>query len=193
MSLRLTLIAHGATAATRDARFPRDEPLEAAANTKAAALARHIGRVDVAWSSPALCSMQTAEALGLMVSIQPLLADIDHGAWAGKSLAEVEAADPAGLAQWTEDPAAAPHGGEAVEHLLQRIRVWLEQAANESGRIVAVTHPAVIRAAAVVALDAPPKSFWRIDIEPLSLSRLDSHAGRWTVRILNAEVSRSQL
>jgi broad specificity phosphatase PhoE len=193
MSVRLTLIAHGATAATRDARFPRDEPLEAAAEAKAQSLAKHIGRVDVAWTSPALRTVQTAEALGLVTSIQPLLADIDLGAWAGKSLVEVEAADPTGLARWMDDPAAAPHGGEAVEHLLQRIGVWLDQTGTENGRIIAVTHPAVIRAAAIIALDAPPKSFWRIDIEPLSLSRLDSHAGRWTVRILNAEVSRSQL
>lgn len=193
MSLRLTLIAHGATAATRDARFPRDEPLEAAAEAKAAALARHIGRVDVAWTSPALRTVQTAEALGLMASIQPLLADIDLGTRAAKSLVEVEAADPTGLARWMDDPAAAPHGGEAVEHFLQRIGAWLDQTRTEHGRILAVTHPAVIRAAAVVALDAPPKSFWRIDVEPLSLSRLDARAGRWTVRSLNAEVSGSQL
>ncbi len=187
MSLRLTFIAHGATKATRAALFPRDEPLEAASAAKATALAPRMGRAEAAWTSPALRAVQTAEALGLAANVDPLLADIDLGDWAGKSLAELEAADAAGLAQWISDPAAAPHGGESVTHLLTRIANWLDKIGNSDGRIIAVTHASVIRAAAIVALDANPKSFWLIDIAPLSFSRFQARGGRWTLQCLNAE------
>ena len=46
---------------------------------------------------------------------------------------------------------------------------------------MAVTHPAVIRAVILIALDAPPKSFWRIDIAPASRTVLHFR-GRWTLR-----------
>ncbi|MEW6436929.1 MAG: histidine phosphatase family protein [Pseudomonadota bacterium] len=186
MSLRLTLIAHGATQATRAAAFPRDEQLEPASQAKAAALRPHLGRVDGAWTSPARRAVETAEALGLAASIDPRLADIDLGTWAGRSLAEVEAADAAGLARWMEDPASTPHGGESVAGLMIRAAIWLDEIGRGNGRIVAVTHAAFVRAVAIVALNADPKSFWRIDIEPLSFSRFLAANGRWTLRSLNA-------
>lgn len=186
MSLRLTLVSHAATTATRAAIFPLDEPLEPASHAKAAALAGSLGRVDRAWTSPALRAVQTAKALGLEASIDSELRDIDLGQWAGKSLAEVEAAEPLGLRRWMEDVGAAPHGGESVEQLLRRVSHWLDAVRRSAGRVVAVTHAAVIRAAAIVAFDANPQSFWRIDVEPLCFSRLEARDGRWTVRYLNA-------
>ncbi len=47
---------------------------------------------------------------------------------------------------------------------------------------MAVTHAAVVRAAVVVTLDAPPAAFWRIDIAPLTATVLRGGAGRWTLR-----------
>jgi broad specificity phosphatase PhoE len=188
MSLRLTLIAHAATEATRAAKFPLDEPLEATAYTKAAALAGHLGRVDAAWTSPALRAVQTVEALGLRAVVDPVLADIDLGQWGGKSLTQMAADDATGLARWMDDPSSAPHGGESIESLLLRIAHWLDKIGDGTGRVVGVTHAAVIRAVALIALGAHPRSFWRIDIEPLSFSRFDAHSRRWTVRCLNAEI-----
>jgi broad specificity phosphatase PhoE len=187
MNVRLTFIAHGATSATRAARFPRDEPLEAASMTRAATLAPRLGRVDAAWTSPALRAVQTAEALGLAASAEPRVADLDLGDWAGKSLDDVERENEPGLTRWMDDPKATPHGGESVAQLLVRTAAWLADIADGDGRVVAVTHSAVIRAAAIVALDANPQSFWRIDIPPLSFSRFHARGGRWTVNSLNAE------
>jgi broad specificity phosphatase PhoE len=47
---------------------------------------------------------------------------------------------------------------------------------------VAVTHPAIIRAAILIALDAPPKSFWRIDIAPASRTQMHFRGHAWTLR-----------
>jgi broad specificity phosphatase PhoE len=72
--------------------------------------------------------------------------------------------------------------------LLTRIANWLDKLGDGDDRIIAVTHASVIRAAAIVALDANPKSFWRIDIAPLSFSRFQARGSRWTVHSLNASV-----
>ena len=47
---------------------------------------------------------------------------------------------------------------------------------------IAVTHPAVIRAAIVHALQVPLPAFWRFDIAPLSLTDLRFNGGVWSVR-----------
>ena len=76
----------------------------------------------------------------------------------------------------------APHGGESVLDLMTRVRGWLESMAATPSRVAAVTHPAVVRATILVVLDAPPKSFWRIDIAPLSRTLLHYRGHAWTLR-----------
>ena len=97
-----------------------------------------------------------------------------------------------GAAPGSADPAAAPHGGESLLDLLARIGGWLDHLQAGTRRqtgtrcvIIAVTHPAVIRAAIVHALDATPSAFWRIHAPPLTRVRLSGHAGRWNLRALD--------
>jgi broad specificity phosphatase PhoE len=123
-------------------------------------------------------------ALGLGAIVDAALADIDLGDWAGRALTEVEAADPAGLAAWNQDPMAAPHGGESLAALRIRVARWLDGLDVRADRVAAVTHAAILRAAIVVALDAPMAAFWRIDVAPLSIVRFQGRAGRWTLRSL---------
>ena len=66
--------------------------------------------------------------------------------------------------------------------LIERVAGWMNQL-HDVVRTVAVTHPAVVRAAVLVALDAPPKSFWRIDVAPVSHTVLHRRGGAWTLRI----------
>jgi broad specificity phosphatase PhoE len=181
MSVMLTVISHAPTRAVRDVAFPLDEPLDLRGRAQAAALAGEIRRVDAAWTSPALRARQTADALKLSATVEPALRDIDFGSWAGHSLAEIEASDPEGAAAWLTDCGAAPHGGESITDLLHRMAAWLGSVGTTEGRIVAVTHPSVIRAVVVVALGAAPVSFWRIDGGPLCRVRLRGDAGRWTL------------
>jgi broad specificity phosphatase PhoE len=125
--------------------------------------------------------VQTAEALGLSASIEPVLAECDYGCWRGLRLSDIQLRDAEGLAAWLSDAEAAPHGGESLGDLLRRIGAWLSQY-QEPGHTVAVTHPSVIRAAIVHALDAPPLAFWRIDVEPLSVTDLRRNGPHWTLR-----------
>ena len=184
MSVRLTLICHASTTAVRAAAFPLDEPIDAQGRAKAAALAADLGGVDVAWTSPALRATQTATALRLDATVAADLRDIDLGHWAGRSFDDVQATDPDALAAWTTDTNAAPHGGESVTSLCERIRPWLDTMRLDTRRIVAVTHPAVIRAAVILAIEAEPRSFWRIDVAPLCRVSLSGNPSRWTLRSL---------
>jgi len=181
MTIRLSLVCHAATAATRAASFPGDEPLEPRALARAAALAPLLGAASAAWTGPEMRCRQTAEALGLAASVAADLRECDYGSWSGRRLAAIEQEHPAAIAAWISDPAAAPHGGESLRDLLARAASWLASIRRD-GPVVAVTHASLIRAIVIEVLAAPPASFWRLDIAPLSVTDLRFAQERWSVR-----------
>jgi len=182
MTPRLMLLCHASTDAVRRAAFPADESLDDHGAAQAAAAAGSLGDFDSAWTSPALRARQTAAALRLSAQDDVALRDCDFGHWTGLRLADLREREPDAVAAWIADPTAAPHGGESVLDLLRRVGAWLDARRDERGRGIAVTHPAVIRAAIIHLLGAPSKSFWRIDVEPLSITDLRRNGDRWTLR-----------
>jgi broad specificity phosphatase PhoE len=177
---KIALVAHAATAATRAASFPAGESLDE--HGQSAARAVTVRRHDVALCSPAAACQETASALGIRPQLDDALADLDLGRWAGRTLEAVAATDPDALGAWLADPDAAPHGGEPVRHLLQRARTWLHADVPPARTVVAVTHPAVIRALIVATLDADAPAFWRVDVAPLTETVLVGSDRRWTLR-----------
>jgi broad specificity phosphatase PhoE len=181
MTARLVLVCHASTTATRAARFPDDERPDNP--TEVAASAGVLRRIDRVLCGPERRCRETAAALGLRdPAVDPALADLDVGAWRGHGLAQLEHTEPDALRAWLTDPSAAPHGGESLGELIHRTSRWLDPLREGNQRIVAVTHPAVIRAAVVHVLQAPPAAFWRLDVAPLTHTVLSGGAGRWTVR-----------
>ena len=176
--VRLTLVSHAMTDAMAAGRFPRDEPLNAIGQRQVDATV-DLGLVDAAVCAPEARARQTAELLGLRADVEPLLADLNCGAWRGSVLNGV---GPAELTVWLTDPTQAPHGGESIVDLIERVRGWLDSLAERRGRLVAVTHPGIVRAAILVALSAPPKAFWRIDVGPVTRTVLHLRGGAWTLR-----------
>lgn len=176
--VRLTLVAHAMTDAMAAGRFPVDESLNVLGQRQVDATV-DLGEIGVALCAPEKRTRQTAELLGLRAEVDPRLSDLDCGRWRGEVLGGVQ---PAELAVWLTEPDRAPHGGESVVALIERVRGWLAAVSQEPRRVVAVTHPAVIRAAMLVVLDAPPKSFWRIDITPASRTVLHFRGQVWTLR-----------
>jgi broad specificity phosphatase PhoE len=181
MTARLTLLCHGSTAAVRAAAFPRDEPLDHHGKTGAAALVGYLPSADYCVTSPELRTRQTSEALGLSANVQPVLRECDYGRWAGKKFSEIVAAEPDAANSWLRDPAAAPHGGEPIIDLMGRVAKWLADEKARDQQSIAITHSTIIRAAIIHAMDAPPQSFWRVDIGPLSVTRLSSKDDRWNI------------
>lgn len=176
--VRLTLVSHAMTDAMSAGRFPTDEPLNPVGHRQADA-SIELGAADAAYCAPEKRTRQTAELLGLHAEVDNRLADLDCGRWRGDVLGGVR---PAELAIWLTDPTRAPHGGETVVALVDRVRSWMNSLTDRRGRFVAVTHPAVIRAAILVALDAPAKSFWRIDIAPVSRTVMHFRGHAWALR-----------
>ena len=117
-------------------------------------------------------------ALGLNVDVEPALRDCDYGRWRGLPSKDVAEREPDAFAAWLGDPVAAPHGGESLATLIERVGAWLTQSLARDGRTLAVTHASVVRAAIVNALGAGPSAFARIDIAPLSLARFSGRDGR---------------
>jgi len=181
MTARLILVAHASTDAVRATRFPADEPLDDIGKARAAALAGRLPKADRYWASPELRTRQTAEALQLSVELQPALGDCDYGTWTGRTFQDVCAQEPDAVAAWLRDPGAAPHGGESIAALMQRVEQWLAGEQAHHRQSIVVTHATIIRAAIVHAIEAAPQSFWRIDIAPLSITRLSGSNGRWNL------------
>jgi broad specificity phosphatase PhoE len=179
--VRITLLAPAVNAALRQVRFD-DAPPDAAAVRRARAAAGALPHHDVTFTAPSARCRGTAEALGLDAAVAPELCDLDVGRWRGRSLDEVGREAPEEAAAWLADPAAAPHGGESLLDLVERIGGWLESRAGEDGRVLAVADPAVVRAALVYALDLPPRTFWRLDVAPLTATGLSGRSGRWNLR-----------
>src|SRR5947208_2137656 len=81
-----------------------------------------------------------SEAAGLEAVVDTRIADCDFGAWAGRTLAELESTDPDAVQSWMLDPESAPHGGESLAVFSARIAGWLDVQACLDGRAAAVTH-----------------------------------------------------
>jgi broad specificity phosphatase PhoE len=189
VSLRVLLICHAATADTRRAVFGGDGPLLDGAARRVGDLAAHLPRARSVLRSAARCTGETAQALGLgeAAIVEDAVRDWDFGSWRGRSLAEVEAADPAGVVAWRSDPfGVPPHGGERLVDVLERVRSWLEGLEGDGTRTV-VTHPSVIRAAVVCGLEVPEEAFWTIDVAPTSVTELRRRGTRWRVARINWE------
>jgi len=186
---RLTFISHAATLALRRASFPLDEPVIEGELEKIAALGWLAPRAQQVLCGLEQRAQQTANALGLEASVATELGDVDYRAWRGKEVHEIHASDPDGLAVWLTDVEAAPHGGESFAQLITRVGSWMADQ-TAAGHTIAVTHPSVIRAAILCTLQAPPQSFWRIEIAPLSVTDLRFNGRLWTARSTGCPLSR---
>jgi broad specificity phosphatase PhoE len=181
VAARLTLIAHAAIEAQRQAAFPLDEPILEREMAKVSDLSWAASRSTRVLSAPERRAQQTAHILGLQAIVEEELRDCNYGKWRGRKMDEVQSEVPEGIMAWLTEPSAAPHGGESIEDLIGRIGSWMDE---QHDHTIAVTHPAVIRAAIVHALQIPPQTFWRFDVAPLTLTDLRFSRNVWTLRCI---------
>ncbi|WP_351224067.1 histidine phosphatase family protein [Streptomyces sp. NPDC002133] len=187
MSVRITLVAAARCSSRLAERFDDDRPLDQA-GWHEVQLAAHalvpLGAAELRYCSPTARSRATADALGYAPLAQPALSDCDMGRWRGFTLAEVAAREPDAVDAWLADPRSAPHGGEPLLGFISRIGGWLDtRPADDVGSILAVAEPAVVRAALVYALKAPPSTYWNVDVRPLSTVVLTGRSRCWNLRL----------
>ncbi|MFG2880885.1 histidine phosphatase family protein [Streptomyces sp. NPDC048297] len=197
MPLRVTFVAAARSSPLLAERFEDDRPLDQAGWDEVLHLAGFLvplAAADLRYCSPTARSRATGDALGYAPLVQLALRDCDMGRWRGLTLGEAMAREPAAVDAWLADPRSTPHGGESLLAFISRVGGWLDtRPAGDSGQIVAVAEPSVIRAALVYALKAPPASYWNIDVRPLSTTTVTGRAGRWNLRLdgVSAQPSRA--
>ncbi|WP_030968598.1 histidine phosphatase family protein [Streptomyces sp. NRRL S-1824] len=186
MSVRVSLVAAARSSSLLAERFDDDRPLDQAGWHEVQLAAQALvplGAAELRYCSPTARSRATGEALGYAPMAQPALRDCDMGRWRGLTLSDVAAREPAAVDAWLADPRSAPHGGEPLLAFISRIGGWLDTRPACEGSIVAVAEPAVVRAALVYALGAPPSTYWNVDVRPLSTITLIGGPGRWSLRL----------
>lgn len=184
--IRLALLRHGPTEwnAARRLQGRADLPLSAAAR---AALARRRPPAELAgfrWlASPLLRARETARLLGVTAASEPALIEMDYGAWEGRSLAELRAEDPAGVAaNEARGLDLRPSGGESPREVQARLARLAGRLLAARGDVAAVTHKGVIRAALALATgwDMTGKPPVRLDWAAAHLFLLAAD-GRWAL------------
>lgn len=192
--MRLLVVAHAATPGTYASVFGDDTAV-----TRPEQITPLEGRVAGWICGPEPACAITAVALGAptpeqvhgrpegsetqRLQVVPELAGPDFGRWAGRALAEVGAEDAAGVQAWLTAPDAAPHGGESLEALVDRVGAWMQTWPGPDGRSVAVVTPLVARALAVHALGVAAAAIFRLDVAPLGRLHLSRGSGGWRVRL----------
>lgn len=174
----LLLVRHAPTPVTRAFRFPLDEELDDHGRQLAAGLTGRLRAVRAVTSGARRCRETAAIAGFPDAEVDPDLAELDFGAWAGQDPHDLWEQDRARLEAWYADPASdAPDGGERFDGLQQRVVGVLDRLVATGERTVVFTHGGPIKAAVLHALGAPPSAMWRIDVAPCSVTELHGRPG----------------
>jgi broad specificity phosphatase PhoE len=183
----LRLVACAPTPGLRQAVFGGDDDLDEGGLRAAQRLAAvdggraPLGRADQWLAAPSSAALGTARAAGHEPTVEAALADCGYGRWEGRPAAEVAAAQPEALHAWLSDPASAPHGGESLVDVAARVGSWMDAVVGDDRRVAAFVPAVVVRAAVAHALGLPPAAYRKIDVSPLSVTRLRSRSGAWTL------------
>jgi broad specificity phosphatase PhoE len=180
---RVTFVSPAMCPSLRQARFYDGDSIDDIGAARAREAAGSLPAPARVLVSPSARCRETAAALGLEGVESPELGGLDVGRWRGRTLDAVGAAEPEAVTRWLTDPGSAPHGGESVQALCERVAQWLEEARAVEGRTLAVVEPEVVRAAVTEALGMPVAAFWRLDVPPLTVTELSGRAGRWNLRL----------
>lgn len=152
-STRILLARHGETEWNRLGRWQgqADPPLNEMGRRQSEALAEQLAGDGIAaiYSSDLRRASETARIvggrLGLEVTENAALREIDVGSWSGLTRAEVRERFPEGFARWLEGEIG--HDGETREQLTDRVVAAVESIAraHPGETVLVVTHGGAIR------------------------------------------------
>ena len=138
-------------------------------------------------SSPRTRTLETArpmaKALGLAISEEPGLDEIDFGDWTGRPLPDL-AADPRWQAWNAHRADHRPPGGESMQEAQGRAIAAL--ADRPEPCLIAVSHGDAIRAVLLDLLGLSVSAYDRLVVEPASISVVEFWPGGGRVRSVNA-------
>ncbi|RKN12094.1 bifunctional RNase H/acid phosphatase [Streptomyces radicis] len=191
------LLRHGETDLTPRKVFSgsggSDPELSDVGRAQAAAAAAALPEVDAVISSPLVRCRQTAEPvaarLGLDIRYEEGFRETDFGAFEGLTFAEARERHPDALEAWLASPdAEPPGGGESFTAVARRVAVARDKTlARHPGRtVLVVTHVTPVKTLLRLALDAPPRAMFRMELSPAALTEVAYYAdGNASVRRFN--------
>ncbi len=142
--------------------------------------------------SPLIRAVETAELLDLDCRAEPLLVEMDWGAWEGTTRNElIESYGEEFTHRTNKGLDLRPHGGESPREVRERVRQWLDGVVADGAPAGAVCHQGVIRALLSLAtgwnmIAKPPH---RLDWSAAHLFTADAD-GRVEIDRLNVSLER---
>ncbi|MFJ7417738.1 bifunctional RNase H/acid phosphatase [Streptomyces uncialis] len=151
------------------------------------------GTVQAIVSSPLKRCRETAQAvadrLGLDVRVDDELRETHFGAWEGLTFGQVRERYPDDLTAWLDSEDARPTGGgESFTEVTERVARARDRLVEEyAGRtVLLVTHVTPVKTLVRLALGAPAKSMFRMELSAAALSAVAYFKdGNASVRLFN--------
>lgn len=188
---RLILIRHGETAWTRQKRYQgrTDIPLSPSGKKQIVQLSKRLRRcrIHFFYSSALTRATQTAAILSkgrkTRVVRDERISEFNFGRWEGKTASELLRAKDPSYKKWCQGRWVNPPGGETIRSFKKRHRDFLAAILkkHEGKTIAIVSHGGPVRMMLIQSLGLPWRFFWKLHIEPASVSVLHFHEGsaRW--------------
>jgi broad specificity phosphatase PhoE len=169
-------------------------PLNEKGRAQAEALRRRLASTDIqaAYVSDLARALETAQVIlhDRPVPVFPSreLREFSYGQWEGLTFKEVEKRYPheyAQLMRGSED--VAPPSGESMKDLIKRVKGFVSsvKSSNLEGTLLIVGHGGSLRALIVCLLALPNSAFWRLYLDPASLSEVEVYPQNAVLRLLN--------
>jgi len=196
----VVLLRHGDTRLTPERRFSGvgsgDPGLSAAGRDQArraagSALLQGSAFTEVLTSPMTRCqetAQIVADTLGVSVSIEADLLEMDFGLWEELTFDEVQDRFPEDLRRWKQSVSAAPTGSlETFAAVFDRMGTAAERFASRyaGASVLAVTHVTPVKALVAHALGAPPTALFHMELSSACFSRISYTGGDAAVRLLN--------
>lgn len=143
------------------------------------------------YSSDLSRSRKTAELISfphnLEVSVFPELRELNFGQGEGRSFEEIRKLYPAECQSWFVSPDFALPGGESLINLAERLKSFIDLLAKASAedRILIVSHKGVIRTLVCILIGLKLKDYWKISIDPASITIVDTYQEGAILQLLN--------
>lgn len=191
---RLFLVRHGKTDGELELYFGHtDIPLHEEGIIQARRLAKRLSsqRFSAAYSSDLKRALKTAEIVsslqGLSVFPRPELRELNFGLLEGKSFDEIRRLYPVESKAWFFRPDFSTPGGESLNSLKKRLKPFMYHIyrAAPDDNILIVSHKGTIRVIICLLIGLSLKDYWKISIEPASLSILETHPEGAVLHLLN--------
>lgn len=190
---RLLFVRHGQTDWNAEHRGQgrADVPLNATGRAQVADAGPVIAALGPAlvWSSDSSRAHDTALAIGLPVTTDPRLREIDLGRYEGKLMREWEADEPDEYARNLAGHDVRRGGGELNSEVGERALPALQEALAQTpadGLLVVVSHGGTIRALLRILLDLPPSPWSHLAAlgnTCVALLEHDDHGRGWRLEI----------